>query len=186
MNPITRQRETPTRSPFAKSPNPRSPTKVNRQELGLSLQQVIGTTCASVNGFDVHAPSKSFAYTAGAAAVLATVDETLKVTQRFFRATALQTGNGRSAVSNGSLQLPSSGQDIRNRLGRGSREESPFASSAFEGSDSPGGNKGSNARERVKAATAVSLSKNGKWLAVGEVCSTIVNSYPELCIEVLF
>lgn len=170
MNAFVRQRDTPTKSPFAKSPNPRSPTKAPKQELGLSLQQVIGTTCNSVNCFDVHAETRSFAYTAGAAAVIATVDEGLKVKQRFFRANALQTASARTVSSNnGSLHPPGTPHDIRTRLAnRSSREESPFSTSVQETTDSPSGRSG-GARDRVKAATAISLSKNGKWLAVGEV-----------------
>lgn len=166
MNPLTRRGDTPTRSPFAKTPNPRSPTKASRQELGLSLQQVIGTTCNSVSCFDVHPQSASFAYTAGAAAVVATVGEDLKITQRFFRATPT-TAISRSAFTNGSLQPPASQQEYRNRLVERTREGSPFGGSSYEGSDSPNG-KGASARERVKAATAVSLSRNGKYIAVGE------------------
>ena len=169
MNPFSRQRDTPTRSPFAKSPDPRFPSKTSRPELGLSLEQVIGTTCSSVNCFDAHAESRSFAYTAGAAAVIATVDQDLKVKQRFFRANALQTGNGRAVSANGSLHPSSTPYDVRSRVSNRSREESPFSSaSTQEATDSPGGRSG-GARDRVKAATAISLSPNGRWLVVGEV-----------------
>ncbi|GAB7337277.1 hypothetical protein MBLNU457_g2643t1 [Dothideomycetes sp. NU457] len=168
MNSFARQRETPTRSPFAKSPNPRSPTKATRQELGLSLQQVIGTTCGSSNCFDVHPGTSSFAYTAGAAGVLATVDADLNVRQRFFRAYASQYTTNRPSSSHTNLQAPSIAADPRSRISnRSSREDSPFATGPQDTTDSPSGKSG-HARDRVKAATAISISKNGKWLAVGE------------------
>jgi hypothetical protein len=44
----------------------------------------------------------------------------------------------------------------------------PFSPTASEWADSPGG-KSWTARERVKAATCVSFSSDGKYLAVGEV-----------------
>ena len=44
---------------------------------------------------------------------------------------------------------------------------SPLGTPGRDWSDSPGG-KSATAKDRVKAATSVALSPNGKWLAVGE------------------
>lgn len=168
MNSIARQRDTPTRSPFAKQSQPRSPTKPTRLEVGLTLNRVIGTTCQSAPRFDCLSFSNSFAYVAGAAAVLATVDDAFRIEQRFFRANASQTAVTRPSTANGSSTPSALSQDVRNRLGQRAREGSPF-SGAFtsEHAESPGSGSG-HAKDRVKAATAVTLSKDGKWLAYGE------------------
>ena len=136
----------------------------------MSLQQVIGTTCSSVNAFGFHAGTSSFVYTAGAAAVLASVDKDLGVTQRFFRGHASQYAITKPAPPSTSLHSSSAPSDLRSRLAyRSSREDSPFSPGSHDVADSPSGSsKGGHARDRVKAATAVSLSNNGRWLAVGE------------------
>ncbi|KAG9584796.1 WD40 repeat-like protein, partial [Aureobasidium melanogenum] len=155
-----------TNSPFARtnaisaSNGPRSPIKPagrERQELGLSLKRVIGTTCQTVFCFDHLSETKSFAYTAGAAAVVASVHPDGSISQRFFRANPAhpqQRSNLTSAIS-------ASPADSRLR--------SPLPpTDRSEWNDSPAGSKSSAVRERVKAATAVSFSPNGRFLAVGE------------------
>lgn len=161
--------QTAANSPFARNnvnvtpAGPRSPIKVSsrdRQELGLSLQRVIGTTCHTVFCFDYLAESRKFAYTAGAAAVVASVDHGGKISQRFFRANPAQPSQ-RSPF----LPPPSSTSlaDPRHRSPLPPKEHD-----RVEWADSPTGNKNANVRERVKAATAVSFSPNGRLLAVGE------------------
>ncbi|CAD0084116.1 unnamed protein product [Aureobasidium vineae] len=155
-----------TNSPFARSnatstpTGPRSPIKLSsrdRQELGLSLKRVIGTTCQSVFCFDHLPETRSFAYTAGAAAVVASVHPDGNISQRFFRANpayALQRPNFTQAIA-------ASPADPRLR--------SPLPpTDRSEWNDSSTGHKSSAVRERVKAATAVSFSPNGRFLAVGE------------------
>ncbi|GAM84426.1 hypothetical protein ANO11243_024220 [Dothideomycetidae sp. 11243] len=156
------------RSPITRTSQPRSPIKTQRPEVELDLEQIIGTTCHSVTRFDSNRFTNTFAYVAGAAAVLAFVDGNLKVSQRFFRANASQTAVQRPTTSNGSSTPSAVSQDFRSRLGQRAREGSPFSSSnANDHSDSPGSSSG-HARDKVKAATAVTLSNNGKWLAYGE------------------
>lgn len=163
---VTPQIGVATNSPFARSntisasTGPRSPIKPTgreRQELGLSLKRVIGTTCQTVFCFDHLPETKSFAYTAGAAAVVASVHPDGSISQRFFRANPShpqQRSNLPSAIS-------ASPAD--------SRLHSPLPPpDRSEWSDSPAGSKISAVRERVKAATAVSFSPNGRFLAVGE------------------
>lgn len=154
-------------APFARSPTPRSPTKSSRQEEpGLHLQKVIGTTTASANGFDYLPGAGKFAFTAGAAAVLATVNDALEVTQHFFRATpssAIRESN------NGWPLSPTSG-DSRNRT-LGYLKDQNFSTSpsnAALGRDWGESNRSLTAKDRVKAATSVAISPNGKWLALGE------------------
>lgn len=158
-------------SPFSRAyPTsvPRSPIKTTsnhygkgNQELGLTLKRVIGTTCQSATCFDSLASARAFAYTAGAAAVVATVDDHGEISQRFYRANPVQsTALSRTIFVNG--------------LGRDNpdaRHKSPLQNSprvTAEWNDSPTGKQGGSVKERVKAATTLSFSCNGRYLAVGE------------------
>jgi hypothetical protein len=156
-------------SPFKNTPL-RSPTKSNRAEASLALKQVIGTTTNSANAFDSLPSSCSFAFTAGAAAVLASVDDQHRVSQRFYRARPTANPINPSGSVYGGPPTPTQNES-RNRTAATLREAglgaSPLASPAVEWSDSPG-NKNWNVRDRIKAATCVSFSPNGRYLAVGE------------------
>ncbi|GAB7323867.1 hypothetical protein MBLNU13_g07303t1 [Cladosporium sp. NU13] len=166
-------RLTPSNSPFYKTStttttSPRSPTKPPKpDEPGLQLRHVIGTTTASSTAFDALPSSRLFAHTAGACAVLAEVEATtegLSAKQRFYRARPTPAGNSRDGLT----PTPS---DPRHRALGFVREQSvggsPLASSGRDWSDSPSG-RSTTAKDRVKAATSVALSPNGKWLALGE------------------
>lgn len=172
MNSPASLRLIPSNSPFFRGSTPRSPIKGKSQELGLSLKQVIGTTTSSINGFDCLPDARSFAFTAGAAAVIACVDEDLKITQRFFRARPVQSGSGYEVNGYAPISPTPNASAARNRTLNHVREHSsglsPLSSSGREWSESPTG-KTAGVKERVKAATSVALSPNGKWLAVGEV-----------------
>ena len=160
---------TPSNSPFFKSRTPRSPTKGKSQEPGLRLKKIIGTTTASANGFDCLPSARQFAYTAGAAAVVCTVDDDLKVTQRFFR--ARPTLNAGLRDTSGPGPISPTPNEARSRVLGNVRDHgmncSPLGASARDWSDSPTG-KTATAKDRVKAATSVALSPNGKWVAMGE------------------
>ncbi|KAK3056322.1 hypothetical protein LTR09_002829 [Extremus antarcticus] len=165
---MTHLRLTPSNSPFFKTSTPRSPTKSKSDEPGLRLKKVIGTTTGSANGFDHQPTSKQFAYTAGATAVVCTVEQDLNVTQRFFRARPTSGGGAREL--NGQWPISPTPADARSRVLGGIRDGangSPLGPSARDWSDSPGG-KSTTAKDRVKAATSVALSPNGKWVAMGE------------------
>ena len=162
-------RLTPSNSPFFKSPSPRSPTKQRTyEEPGLHLNKVIGTTTASGNGFDCLSTSRQFAFTAGAAAVVATVDEDLNVTQQFFRATPGATSGTRDGAY-GWPGTPTPSEPRYKALGRAEQGNggSPLSNSTRDWPDSPSG-RSTTAKDRVKAATSVALNCNGNWLAVGE------------------
>lgn len=162
-------RLTPSNSPFFKSTTPRSPTKTRNDEAGLQLKKIIGTTTASANGFDCLPAKRQFAYCAGSAAVVATVDEDLKVTQRFFRARPAS-GNS-SREGGGAFPVTPTPNEARSRALGHVREHtiggSPLGASMRDWSDSPSG-KTATAKDRVKAATSVALSPNDKWIALGE------------------
>jgi hypothetical protein len=156
--------------------NKSSRSKSQRNDAGLALKHVIGTTANSPNSI-ATLPNKSLlAFTAGAAAVICTFDEKLHFTQRFYRArpTAIPLNPvpsvyGPSTPTNG-------GSDYRSRPAVRESVAGPFTPTTTEWSDSPGA-KGWTARERVKAATCVSFSPDSRYLAVGEVSRAIISSF---------
>lgn len=170
-NSVWSLRQTPSNSPFSRSSTVKTPNKSARADAGLSLKHVIGTTANSANAIATHPPSRSLAFTAGAAAVLATFDSNLSITQRFYRArpTAIPLNPTPIVYAPSTPLTP--GAELRTRTAATLRDAgagiSPFGTPTGEWADSPGG-KPWSARERVKAATCVSLSPDGKYLAVGE------------------
>ncbi|GAB7366701.1 hypothetical protein MBLNU230_g0659t1 [Neophaeotheca triangularis] len=161
---------TPQNSPFYKSPTPKSPTKsIKVDEAGLFLRKVIGTTTDSAHGFDHLSSKRCFAYLAGAAAVMASFDNDLNLSQRFFRARPCYGENDSHSQWGVSSPSPLA---TRHRTFGGVREgsvgASPLGQSVRDATDSPTAGKSSSAKDRVKALTSIALSPNGKWLAVGE------------------
>lgn len=155
---------TPSNSPFL-GRSSRSPFRSRvSPDSRLSLKRVIGTTCCSPTGFDTF--DSSFAYIAGGAVVVVDVDGE-QLSQRFYRArpTAIPLYSV-PTTSQKASQTPSGtpkAGDNRGRVAAGHRE-SPHG--AGDWSDS--GSKTWTSRERIKAATCVALSRDGKYLAVGE------------------
>ncbi|KAF2460631.1 WD domain-containing protein, partial [Lineolata rhizophorae] len=180
-------RLTPSNSPYPKTLAARSPVKLAaagtaassaslssrdaRPELALALRRVIGTTAGSANAFASLPSEGAFAFTAGAAAVVASVDETTRhVSQRFYRARPTAAPVNPSSSVYGLSTPSNSSLDVRSRAANGMRDAgagiSPFGSPAPDWVDSP--SRAWTARERIKAATCVSFSPDGKFLAVGE------------------
>ncbi|KAM3075246.1 hypothetical protein ACMFMG_007309 [Clarireedia jacksonii] len=163
-------KSSPSNSPFTRTP--RSPNKArNPYESGLSLKKIIGTTVTSPPCFDSLSTSRVFAYTAGATVVVVDIDDEGKHVQRFFRArpTAVPS-NGIQTSTGGPSTSSNTVNDGRNR-GTGIRDTAiPFAPSIPH--TSLGSNDSSSrtwsSRERIKAATCVSISPDGRFLAVGE------------------
>ena len=164
---------TPNRSP------PDSPSRHQNHhkqcpDLQLALSRVIGTTTTSPATLDSNSSGNTFAFTAGAAAVLVKAGQSPHHTlsQRFFRArpTALPL-NSVPGVSSFSAHSQKDARGNYSPFGSAtSGISSPHSvSNASEWADSPGANKSWSSRERIKAASAVSLSSDGKLLAVGEV-----------------
>lgn len=161
---------TPGSSPFTSKSTPiRSPTKAFRQDVALSLKQVIGTTTVSSNAIDSRPSSNSFAFTAGSAAVVATIHEDGNISQRFFRARPASTNP--FAPSNLNMLANS---DPRTRTAIVAREAgSPFMSpQASDSADAATIGRLYAPRDRIKAVSCVSFSRDGRLLAMGEVCLT--------------
>ncbi|KAI1153120.1 WD40-repeat-containing domain protein [Nemania diffusa] len=161
--PSHRLRLTPANSPFLPVPT-RSPHRGRAPQLPdsrLSLKRVIGTTCVAPTGFD--AVKSCFAYIAGGAVVVVDVDGD-DYGQRFFRArpTAIPVYSTPALPYSTATPSTPKANDSRNRV---SLRDSAFGSSDW--AESPT-SKTWTSRERIKAATCLALSKEGRFLAVGE------------------
>ncbi|KIW01096.1 uncharacterized protein PV09_07383 [Verruconis gallopava] len=177
-------RLTPTNStnnsPFGRATpsstsRPGASSKSAKNDTGLSLRHVIGTTACAANSIDTLPASNALAFTAGAAAVLASFDDNLAFTQRFYRArpTAVPLNPSPSIYEPSTPTALGGSSDLRRRTAVFARDmstpNSPVTPSALEFGESPGGGgKTWAAKERVKSATCVSFSPDGKYLAIGE------------------
>ncbi|TAQ89134.1 hypothetical protein B7494_g2527 [Chlorociboria aeruginascens] len=151
---------------------PRSPNKTKLYESGLSLKRIIGTTVSSPTSFDCLASSGIFAYTAGAAAVVVNIDDNSSYSQRFFRARPTAIPLNLASAPSGAPSTPiNTANDGRNRALVGLRD-APILNSpstpqnSIEWGDSPM-SKTWTSRERIKAATCLSISQDGRFLATG-------------------
>lgn len=165
---------TPSNSPYPRTP--RSPNKVRGlYESGLSLRRIIGTTVSSPTAFDTLPSSRIFAYTAGAAAVVVNIDDSSIYSQRFFRARPTAVPLNTTIQNGGNPSTPTNlANDGRNRAVVNLRDSAlPYSPTiphtSLEWGDSPT-SKTWTSRERIKAATCLSISRDGRFLAVGEVC----------------
>ncbi|RFU73182.1 wd repeat [Trichoderma arundinaceum] len=156
---------TPSNSPFLTTRRPRSPLRGRPvYESRLSLKRVVGTTCRSPTAFDTV--NASFAYTAGGAVVVVNVDGE-QYAQRFYRARPNVHSLYSAAASQNAPSTPTTttpkANDSRGRVSAGYRD----SHSASDWSDGPAPRTWTS-RERIKAATCLGLSPDGKYLAVGE------------------
>ncbi|RKF75162.1 Mitogen-activated protein kinase-binding protein 1 [Golovinomyces cichoracearum] len=161
-----------TPSNYQCSRNVRSP---NRQrslyESGLSLQRIIGTTVSSPTAFDTLSSPHIFAYTAGATVVVVSTDENSKYAQRYFRARPTATSNFATSLSPTTSLVASN--DGKSRITGGPSRDTTLSYSLVNSHpNSDWGDSSTSktwtSRERIKATTCLSLSKDGKFLAVGE------------------
>ncbi|KAJ4271382.1 hypothetical protein NW762_000084 [Fusarium torreyae] len=158
---------TPSNSPFLARPSrsSRSPMRGRAHDSSkLTLKRVIGTTCSSPTGFDTL-PSV-FAYIAGGAVVVVDVNGE-NHSQRFYRARPTAVPLYSVATFQNTPSTPTGTPKANDSRGRvGPRfPNSPHTSSDWN--ESPGSNTWTS-RERIKAATCLALSRDGKYLAVGE------------------
>ena len=155
--------------------SPRSKTRPaqdgasTRDEVGvqLSLKSVSGSTTSSSNGFDTLSDHRVFAYCAGPAAVLSYVDEHYNISQRLFRAKpgALPVNSGSSFYNPSTPPTTPSKVRLNSSLRDGSSATGPNTLTSYTQEFAGTSKLASWNRE----ATCLSLSKNGKLVAVGEV-----------------
>ncbi|KXX79974.1 Mitogen-activated protein kinase-binding protein 1 [Madurella mycetomatis] len=166
--PSSRIKPTPSNSPFPSRPS-RSPIRARTlHESCLSLQRVVGTTCSSPTGFDTV--YSSFAYIAGGAVVVVDVSGE-HYSQRFYRARPSAVPLlSVSPVANAS-STPSStpkANDSRNRAAAAAASPRETLHASSDWPESSPTSKTWTSRERIKAATCLALSRDGRYLAVGE------------------
>ncbi|CAL5869842.1 uncharacterized protein PFLUO_LOCUS4073 [Penicillium psychrofluorescens] len=184
---------TPSNSPSLR-PGMRSPSKSAHQS-SLSLQTVIGTSTTTPNGFSSHDQSRSFALCAGSAAVLAELDDDGNISQRFFRARPSATSvNPITSFYNPST--PPATPDSKSRSLahiRSNPHLNPHNASPSNEVPDYSSPRTWSSRERVKAVTSVSISPNGRFLAVGEtgynprvlLFSTARDALPDVPLSIL-
>lgn len=162
-------RATPSNSPSVRPPT-RSSNKPSLYQSALSLQTVIGTTTTTPNGFSYHDQSKSFAFCAGSAGVLAELDDDDNVNQRFFR--ARPTANSINPITsfyNQSTSPTTPDNRAKSLPGIKTPHNGNYnGSPSTEMVETPSPRSWSS-REKVKAVTSVAISPNGRFLALGEV-----------------
>lgn len=184
---------TPSNSPILR-PGTRSPSKSSHQS-SLSLQTVLGTTTTTPNGFSSHDQSKSFALCAGSAAVLAELDDDANINQRFFRARPSATSiNPTASFYNQSTPPATPDPKARSlsHIRSNPHLNIPNGSPSSEAADN-GSPRAWSSRERIKAVTSVSISPNGRFLAVGEtgynprvlIFSTARDALPDVPLSIL-
>ena len=139
--------------------------------LTLSLEQVIGTTTYSTSGFACNYNTSTFAICAGSAAVVGLVDNQLRISQKFFRARQNASVSASQTVSSPydkatSLNTPESRNYSTTSWRRKTFGVRSTGSPHVDHGVSPGR---ANIRQKTRAAACVSLSSDGRFLAVGEV-----------------
>ncbi|KAF7502068.1 hypothetical protein GJ744_007517 [Endocarpon pusillum] len=155
---------TPLARPGSRSHKPSS------QPASLLLRRIIGTTTTSSSGLTSHYDSRTFAYCAGSAAVLANIDDDGEISYRFFRASPTASPIHPSvSFYNPTSPTASSGSRRRTIFApKHGAEERSCSNSPRRTWNDEGSSKTRSARERVKAVSCVDLSPNGRFLAVGE------------------
>ena len=167
---------TPNHTPKAtqlQDPVSQTASKKQSQQgrLTLTLKSIIGTTTYSSRGFDCNSATSSFATCAGSAAVVTHVDSAHKIVQKFFRSR-----NGPSVTQSGSsnqdVQGAASTPEPRSHTAASLRRKTfgigSTRSPQVDQGISPGR---ANIRQKTRATSCVSLSSDGRLLAVGEVYS---------------
>jgi hypothetical protein len=163
---------TPTNSPSLK-PSPRAPSKPSSHSSTLSIETVLGSTTSTPCGFDCLPSARLFVYCAASSVVLGRLEDDLSITRRYFRANPT-VASVNPFVSYYQPSTPVANSDARARTFTASKAiNAGAASPAYLNGDrtETASSRALNSRDRIKASTSVSLSPDGKLLAVGEVCT---------------
>ncbi|OAL40614.1 hypothetical protein AYO20_00350 [Fonsecaea nubica] len=144
------------------------PRKARSTDYALQLQRVIGTTTNGPSGLACCPKTSSYAYCAGAVAVLARLGLDDTPALRYFKArpTAGSLNPPTSHYESSPATTPSR-RRISTFTPRKGLEDYTGGSAAREWVDESSGQTWT-ARERIKTAACVALSRDGHWLAVGE------------------
>ena len=141
-----------------------------REEAGfqVNLKSIIGTTTTSSNAFATSSDHDIFAYCAGPAVILSRVDENFNITQRLHRARPNAAPVNATQSFYSTYTPPTTPSKTRYNS---PWKESTYASgSPAIGEYSQDSPKIGKAANWNREATCLSLSRNGRFLAVGEVC----------------
>ncbi|OQV04469.1 WD domain-containing protein [Cladophialophora immunda] len=160
-------RSTPTPSPIPKAGTGLA-RKARSTDYALQLQRVIGTTTNGPSGLACCPRTSSYAYCAGAVAVLARLGSDDTPILRYFKArpTAVSLNPPTSHYESSPSTTPSR-RRISTFTPRKGLEEYNGGPAGREWLEESGGQTWT-ARERIKTAACVALSRDGHWLAVGE------------------
>lgn len=136
--------------------------------LRLALNRAIGTTILAANAIDCLQDRGIVVTCCGQAAIVSHVDEHLNVTQRIFRPGPHSIAPNTSP----SFYHPGTPPAARDLAARTSIVRDGVSGASLSGhneivADSPGRNK---ANTRTRSASCLSVSRDGRLLAVGEVC----------------
>ena len=161
---------TSTTSPPTKLSSPRTRSRSPRKPITgttLKLRSILGSTTANPSGLTAHPPSRTFAYCAGSVAVTATISQDGDAEQRFYKARPLA-GSINAQTSYYDQCTPRGTPTKRKSIMPGTPRELTPAASPIRSRREDETAQTWTARERIKAITAVSLSHDGRLLAVGE------------------
>ncbi|KIW94304.1 uncharacterized protein Z519_05620 [Cladophialophora bantiana CBS 173.52] len=160
-------RSTPTPSPIPKAGTALA-RKTRSTDYALQLQRVIGTTTNGPSGLACCPRTNSYAYCAGAVAVLARLGLDDTPSLRYFKArpTAASLNPPTSHYESSPATTPSR-RRVSTFTPRKGLEDYSGGSAGREWLDESAGQTWT-ARERIKTAACVALSRDGHWLAVGE------------------
>lgn len=159
-------RTTPIPSPTFLKSGAGISRKTRPSEYALQLQRVIGTTTNSPNGLACCSETNSYAHCAGAVAVLSQLSKDGTTTHRYYKArpTVLPV-NPPTSHYDGS---PTPSKRRISSFTPRKRTDDYTSSSMSRDWAEESGNQTWTARERVKSVSCVALSRDGRWLAVGE------------------
>lgn len=158
--------KTPTQSPLPKGI--RSPRRGTTTSSVLQLKNVIGTTTSTPSGLSCCAVSNSYAYCAGSVAVLAHIEADHSVSYRYFKARPTVVPINQTTSYYDSSSSPSTPTRRRTVLAsKKGYDDYSATPTGREWSDEAHGQTWT-ARERIKTATCVSISPDGRLLVVGE------------------